>query len=656
MPPNEEERMDTNRLALTLSLTLTALTLTACSNAESPSQKDQQHVKEVNKNSTVKNTDDSYATKATRIEQQEADAPSNPLKNAYFGETHMHTKFSLDAYIGGNRMSPRDSLQFAQGQEKTINGQLHKLHRPLDFAATTDHSEYIGEMYTTVTDEAVGYNNETLKELRGLTEYKDQLAWFVKYVSSVNRGAAKPSHPPFYTGKESTMSAWQIILQAAEEEYKPGVFTTLAAFEWSAAPGGGNLHRNILFRDMVVPVQPMSYLEINREEALWDWLAEQEKQGSTVLAIPHNSNASKLNMFNPKDSKGNAITKEYAQMRNHFERTIEMMQIKGNSEVHRKFWPADEFADFENADSVAKFSKRDLDKRNFVRWGVIEGLKHYQNLGVNPYQLGFTGGTDSHNGLMADVAEDNYIGGHGAADDTPELRRTGQVPEWLDAKDESIGSITGVWAEKNIRGEIWDAIYNRETFVTSGPRIQVRLFAGENLSANTTDIKTMVKQGYAQGVPMGGTIKGATKSPTMNVWAIKDNTEANLDRIQIIKGWVDKNGAQHEKIINVAWSDDRKLDSNGKLPAVGNTVDLKTAKYTNTIGAVSLMGSFTDTEFDPTLPTLYYARVIDIPTPRWSTYDAVRNNLPLLEDVPATIQERAWSSPIWFVPETKSES
>jgi hypothetical protein len=629
--------------------------LNACSQELSDAEKDRAAIAKESANAAVTNADESYAAQAASIKQQEENAPSNPLKNAYFGETHMHTKYSLDAYIGGNRMSPKDSLQFAQGQEKMINGQMHKLQRPLDFAATTDHSEYIGEMYTTFTDEAVGHNNETLKELRSLTEYKEQIAWFVKYVISVNRGDAKPAHPPFYTGKESTMSAWKIILQAAKEEYKPGVFTTLAAFEWSGAPKGGNLHRNILFRDMVVPAQPMSYLEINREEALWDWLAEQEKQGSTVLAIPHNSNASKLNMFNPKDSKGNAITKEYAQMRNHFERTIEMMQIKGNSEVHRKFWPADEFSDFENADSVAKFSGRDLDKRNFVRWGVIEGLKHYQNLGVNPYQLGFTGGTDSHNGLMADVAEDNYIGGHGATDDTPELRRTGQVPEWLDAKDESIGSITGVWAEKNTRGEIWDALYNRETFVTSGPRIQVRFFAGVDLSANPTDVKTLVEQGYAQGIPMGGTVVGAKKSPTMTVWAIKDNTEANLDRIQIIKGWVDNNGEQHEKIINVAWSDNRLLGSNGLLPAVGNTVDLKTAKYTNSIGAVSLIGSFTDTEFDPTLPTLYYARVIDIPTPRWSTYDAVRNNLPLLDDVPATIQERAWSSPVWFLPSQEND-
>ncbi|PKI16359.1 DUF3604 domain-containing protein [Colwellia sp. 12G3] len=628
----------------------TVFALSACSEKQTDAQKDQNHVKAVSAASTVSNPDESVAARAASIKEQEENAPSNPLKNAYFGETHMHTKYSLDAYIGGNRMSPKDSLEFAQGHEKEINGQMHKLHRPLDFAATTDHSEYIGEMYTTLAEEAVGHNSEVLTELRGLTAYKDQISWFVKYVISVNRGDAKPSHPPFYTGKESTMSAWQIILQAAKEEYKPGVFTTLAAFEWSGAPKGGNLHRNILFRDMVVPKQPMSYLEINREEGLWEWLAEQEKQGSTVLAIPHNSNASKLNMFNPNDSTGKPITKEYAELRSHFERTIEMMQIKGNSEVHRNFWPNDEFADFENADSVAKFSNRALDKRNFVRWGVIEGLKHYQNLGVNPYKLGFNGGTDSHNGLTADVAEDNYIGGHGAVDSTPELRRTGEVPEWLEAKHESIGSITGVWAPKNTRGAIWDAMYNRETFATSGPRMQIRFFAGEHLTPMPTDIKAMVKEGYAKGVPMGGTINGADSAPVFTVWAAKDSIGANLDRIQIIKGWVDQKGEQHEKIIDVVWSDERTKDSNGKLAKVGNTVDLKTAKYTNTIGSTMLMASFTDDEFNGELPTLYYARAIEIPTPRWSTYDAVRNNLPLLSDVQATIQERVWSSPIWFMP------
>ena len=605
-------------------------------------------------NASETNADFSYEAKADRIKQMEKDAPTNPLKNAYFGETHLHTSFSLDAYIGGNRMLPSDSYRFAKGDEMMMNGKKHKLERPLDFAAVTDHAEYIGEMYANQFSQAKGHNQEELKALRSLTKYEDQIKWFVKYVVMNNRGTV-PKHTPFFPGEESVKSAWALNAEAAQENYEPGKFTTFAAFEWSAAPTGGNLHRNVIFRDMVIPELPVSYTDINREEGLWKWMAEQEKKGSKLFAIPHNSNASKGMMFNPNDSTGKPITLEYAQTRNHFERLIEMMQTKGNSEVHRNFWAADEFSDFENADSMANFSKRKFEKKNFVRWGSIEGLKYTQTLGVNPYKVGYCGGTDSHNGAMSDVAEDKFIGAHGAADATVEKRRKGQVPEWLNARDQSIGSITGVWAEKNTRGAIWDAMYNKETYVTSGPRIQVRLFAGVNLKANQTDIVEMVKDGYANGVPMGGTVVGATKSPVINVWAIKDADEANLDRIQVIKGWVDAKGEQHEKIINVAWSDNRKLGADGKLPSVGNTVDLKTAKFTNTIGAETLMGTFVDTEFDATLPTLYYARVIDIPTPRWTTYDAVRNNLPLLEDVASTIQERAWSSPIWFVPTQEKE-
>lgn len=606
-------------------------------------------------NASETNADTSYAAKANKIAQLEKNAPSNPLKNAYFGETHMHTSYSLDAYIGGNRMTPSDSYRFAKGEEMMINGEKHKIERPLDFCAVTDHSEYIGEMYTTMHAQAKGYDQEVLNELRSLTSYKEQIKWFIKYVISVNRGDAPPKHTDFFTGVESINSAWKVNTDAVNEHYNPGVFTTIPAFEWSGAPKGGNLHRNVFFRDMVLPERPVGYAEFNREEGLWGWMAEQEKKGSKVFAIPHNSNASKGMMFNKNDSTGKPIDLEYIQTRNHFERLIEMMQIKGNSEVHRKFWPADEFADFENADSVAKFSGRELKKENFVRAGVIKGLKYVDILGANPYKYGFNGGTDNHNGLTSDVYEDNYVGGHGAADNTPELRRTGQVPEWLDAIDESIGSITGVWAEKNTRADIWDAMYNRETFVTSGPRILVRFFAGENLASNPSDAKKMVEDGYKNGVPMGQTIVGLKKAPTFTVWAQKDVDKGNLDRIQIIKGWVDKAGESHEKIINVAWSDKRKMDKNGNLPKVGNTVDLKTAKYTNEIGSPMLIGSFTDTEFDATLPTLYYARVIQIPTPRWSTYDAVRNNLPLLENVPATIQERAWSSPIWFTPTKEKE-
>jgi len=460
----------------------------------------------------------------------------------------------------------------------------------------------------------------------------------VKYVVSNNRGD-KPDHPPFYAGPETTRSAWQdVILKAARDHYQPGRFTTLAGYEWTAAPKAGNMHRNVLFRDLNVPDMPFSALDSNDEEKLWAWMAEQEKKGAKLLAIPHNSNGSKGFMFEPVDNTGKPLTAEYARMRSHFERLIEMMQIKGNSEVHRKFWPADEFADFENADSVGSFSDRAFKKEYFVRWAVIKGLDYQAKLGANPFQYGFTGGTDNHNGLPADVAENDYIGSHGPADGTLQARREGEIDGWIKAKESNPGSVAGVWAKKNTRGAIWDAMSARESFVTSGPRIKPRLFCGAALPPKPADARTLVEQGYKSGVPMGGILSASSVAPTCTVYAGKDPQGANLDRIQIVKGWVDAKGEPREKIVDVAWSGPRKPGPNGKLPAVGIT------------GTAELMGSWTDPEFDPKRPALYYVRVLEIPTPRWTTYDAVRNKLPLLKDVPATVQERAWTSPIWYTP------
>jgi len=269
---------------------------------------------------------------------------------------------------------------------------------------------------------------------------------------------------------------------------------------------------------------------------------------------------------------------------------------------------------------------------------------------VNPFQYGFTGGTDNHNGLPSDVVEDNYIGSHGGADKTVERRRSGEIDGWLKGPDANPGSIAGVWAAKNTRGAIWDAMSARESFVTSGPRIKPRIFCGAGLPPKPADARTLVEQGYKSGVPMGGVLSASTVAPTCTVYAGKDPQGANLDRIQIVKGWVDAKGEPRDKVIDVAWSGQRKPGQDGKVPAVGNTVDLKKATYTNDIGAAELMGSWTDPEFDPKRPALYYVRVLEIPTPRWTTYDAVRNQLPLLKDVPATVQERAWTSPIWYTP------
>ena len=587
---------------------------------------------------------------ALTLEEREAAVPENTLKDAYFGETHVHTSYSLDAYIGGARLTPDDAYRFAQGQTVVVNGQEHDIGRPLDWVAVSDHAEFIGEMYSTQVPGAKGGDNPMLEELRNLKTVDEQRAWFVKYVVNNNRGD-NPQHPPFYAGPETTRSAWlDIEIKAARDHYRPGQFTTLAGFEWTSAPGAGNMHRNVLFRDLNVPDMPLSALDTNDEEQLWSWMAGQEAKGARLLAIPHNSNGSKGFMFEPVDNAGKPLTAEYARRRSHFERLIEMMQIKGNSEVHRQFWPADEFADFENSDSVGSFSGRTFRKEFFVRWAVVKGLDYQAKLGANPYQLGFIGGTDNHNSLPSDVAEDDYIGSHGPADGTLQERRTGEIDGWIKAKESNPGSLSAVWATRNTRGAIWDALSARETFATSGPRIKLRFFGGAGLSASPGDARALVEQGYRGGVPMGGVLVSSPKAPVFTVWASKDPEGANLDRIQIVKGWVGEDGEPMDEVIDVVWSGDRKPGSNGKLPPVGNTVDVTKATYANSIGSPELMGSWTDPAFDPKQHALYYVRVLEIPTPRWTTYDAVRNKLPLLEDVPAIIQERAWTSPIWYTP------
>lgn len=587
-----------------------------------------------------------------RIAAAEARAPSNPLRDAYFGETHVHTAYSLDAYLGGARLTPDMAYRFAKGEKMTVNGQLHQIVEPLDFAAVTDHAEYLGEMYSTMVEGAPGHDQDKLKELRSMTSIEDRESWFLNYVVKSNRSET-PQHPPFFVGPETTKSAWVVELEATERNYQPGKFTTIPAFEWSAAPKGGNLHRNVFFRDIRVPEIPMSYIEINREDALWAWMGKLERIGASVIAVPHNSNASKGMMFDPLDPQGKPIDAAYARTRAHFEPLIEMMQVKGNSEVHRNFWAADEFANFENADSMANYSGRVAKKENFVRYGLVKGLAYERTLGANPYKYGIVGGTDSHNGTPGDTDEGNFrVGSHGAADGTIQRRRTADVGGWIGGVDLNPGALTGVWATSNTRGAIWDAMKARETFATSGVRIKVRMFAGFDLPGPDANPRAFVETGYRLGVPMGGTLPavaaGETRPLRFNVMAMKGPQDASLDRIQIIKGWVDADGAPQEKIIDIAWSGDRRIGPDGKLPPVANTVDLKTATYTNSAGSPQLTGSWVDDAFDPTLHALYYARVLQIPTPRWSTYDAVRANLPLLDGVAATVQERAWTSPIWY--------
>ena len=585
------------------------------------------------------------------VEVEQTVIKENKLKEAYFGETHLHTAYSLDAYLGGTRLRPADAYRFAKGEEVEVNGESIRISKPLDFCAVTDHAEYLGEMYANFTPGSIGYDYPKLIELRSLDNFEEQEEWFLKYVVSNNRSEI-PQRTTFFPGEQAVKNGWEEILKATEEAYEPGKFTTIPAYEWSAAPKGGNMHRNIFFRDInKVPEMPMSYVDINREEELWQWMADLEAKGMRVFAAPHNSNASKSMMFSSVDSKGNPIDLEYAKMRNRFEPLIEMMQIKGNSEVHPKFWENDEFADFENANSIQDYSGRVFKKDGFVRYALIKGLDYKQKLGENPFEFGIIGGTDNHNGAAGNVTESNFkIGSHGAADGGIKERREGEVGGWIKGVDLTPGALTGVWASANTRENIWDAMSDKETFATSGTRIKVRFFGGYDLNNQISNYEDMVKEGYKKGVPMGRYLKtGSEKiTPIFSFWADKDPDGANLDRIQIIKGWVTQEGEIQEKIYDVAWSDNRKKDDDGRLTKVGNTVNVKKATYTNDIGSPSLSGTWIDPDFNKEVNAVYYVRVIEIPTPRWTTYDAMRAGLPLLDGVKATIQERAWTSPIWY--------
>ena len=580
-----------------------------------------------------------------------ANTESTPDKAVYFGETHVHTAYSLDAYLGGTRLTPSDAYRHAQGEAVIVNGKPNRLRRPLDFAAVTDHAEYLGEMFAAQHPGAPGADAPEIRQLVAMTDPAERRDWFLKYVVGNSRGG-NPTHLPFYPGDAVAASGWDVLVKAAEEHNSPGKFTTFAAYEWSSAPSGANLHRNILFRGSSVPNAVMSAFELPREEALWQWLATNEKAGIRALAIPHNSNASKGLMFPEKQSNGSPLDEDYARLRSRFERTIEIMQIKGSSEVSAQFWAAEEFADFESAPSLHGFSGRVAARNNYVRHGLAMGLKVENSLGANPFKLGISGGTDSHNGLMGATEEYDWPGGHGFEDGTAKRRQTAEVGGWIAAREQSPGSLSAVWATENTREAIWDSLYERESYATSGTRIAVRFFGGWEFEEDLAKSPDMVKIGYRDGVPMGKDLPARENpgAPSFLIAASKDALGANLDRIQVIKAWVSPRGELKDKVFDVAWSGGRRPGSDGKLPPVGNTVDITTATYNNTVGATQLSKVWKDPEFDPAVPALYYVRVLEIPTPRWTTYDAVNVGLPLLDSVPATIQERAWSSPIWYRP------
>lgn len=574
------------------------------------------------------------------------DVAENELKEAYFGEQHLHTAASMDAFIAGTRLTPGDAYRFAQGEEVLVNGKPHKINRPLDWAAVTDHAEFLGEAYSLLNPDAPGYESEAAVAMRDAPDLKTALSVYKKYVLDALAGGN--AHPDFWQGFDAVKSQWQKNIEATEKNYKPGKFTTIHAYEWSSAPNTANLHRNVFFRDTNLPDMPFSANEGPSPQELWDWMMAQEKNGVKVFANPHNPNESKGMLFPEVAMNNKPIDKTYAETRQHFERNLEMMQTKGNSEVVPNFWPNDEFADFENAVSLQEYNGRIFEKHNFVRYGLTRGVKYKEELGVNPFKYGFVGGTDSHNGVMSNVEEFNYVGHHGMADETALDRSRNEMDGEMFNRDMNPGGLTGVWATSNTREAIWDGMHNRESFATSGPRIKVRFFAGNGFQSSYNSYEEMVKDGYAKGVPMGQNYEGSI-APEFLVWALKDPIAPNLDRIQIIKGWVE-NGVMKDTIYNVAASDDR-LKPNGAVTPIDAPVNMKTGEFNKEKGAPELMAVWKDPTFNPNQNAYYYVRVIQLPTARYSLWDEIRNpDVKYPEDTKRVIQERAWASPIWIEP------
>jgi hypothetical protein len=584
----------------------------------------------------------------------------NPDRNAYFGEEHIHTSWSVDAWLMGNRLTgPDDALKYAQGQTiKHPLGYDIKIDTPMDFMGVTDHSEYVG-----VTKEANTPGSALSKLpaaqpliLKDPNDQADITKTFNYLVNMLNGPPVKALMSPEVAG-----SIWKENVKIADENNHPGKFTAFCSYEYTSAPDNRNLHRNIFFRDCAhVPAMPYSALDSWHPEDLWKWMDAQRKAGNELLAISHNANVSDGWMYPVDlDSFGRPIDAAWAASRDRNERLVEIKQIKGQSETHPLLSPNDEFANYEIFSGLLgappTVGRVDRIQGSFGRQALKDGIAMQDTRGYNPYKFGMAAGSDSHN-TGSPYRQDNFYGGHAQIDGTVERRMAGVMAfGTIDVRLENPGGLTGVWAEENTRESIWDAMYRKETFGTSGVHVKVRFFGGWGYNKNIFDAQDWVHQSYGSGVPMGADLPpmtgtGPGVAPTFVVWAVKDPTSANLDRIQIIKGWT-KNGQSFEKIFDVAWSGDRKPDKwTGRVPAIKSTVDMQNATYTNDVGSTELKTVWTDPEFDASLHAFYYARVLEIPTPRWTFMQAVKAGIPPPDVVPLTGQERAWSSPIWYTP------
>lgn len=577
----------------------------------------------------------------------------NAKRNPYFGEQHVHTSWSLDSFLAfGNTLSgPEEFYQYALGQtiEHGAGGFPVKITKPLDWAATTEHAEYLGAIM-----EAQNPDSPLAKTLLGKGLKFGSREFGPAVYKLLAAGLVKGRPIEELKSREVLAPIWKRLVDIADQYYRPGQFTTFAAYEWTSTPKTSNLHRNIFFRDTRhVPEIPFSAIDSDDPRELWKWMDAQRAAGNELLAISHNSNLSNGLMFPTEvDDKGRPIDRAWAESRMRNEPLAELKQVKGQSETTPGLSPNDEFAGYEVVSWQLLGSKADpRDYGGYIRQAYKDGVAMQHARGYNPYKFGVVSGSDSHSTAVP-YRQKNFFGVHGARDDTLQERLSGKETMGFNNLWASPAGLSVVWAEENTREAIFAALQRKETYATSGTRIVLRLFGGWEFGPDLLTQKDWVRAGYEKGVPMGGDLPPPkAKAPRFVVHAVKDPDSANLDRVQIVKGWT-KHGQSFEKVYDVAWSGKRKPETaTGKLPPVGSTVDISRATYKNTIGAVQLKAVWMDPEFDPGLDAFYYARVMEIPTPRWSTIQAAQLGRTPPDGVAATIQERAWCSPVWYTPD-----
>ena len=581
----------------------------------------------------------------------------------YFGDTHLHTAISGDAFGFGNKVNAEEALRFARGEEITSAGGLRvKLSRPLDFLVVADHAEAYGAMIEVYAGNPALMNDPTVKRWYGMLHAGGEQSFAA--VMEMIQGVADKSIPSILLEKKFIRSIWEKHTGVVDRYNEPGQFTAFQGYEWSSHPGGNNLHRVVIMRDAAdkaKQVIPFSAFDSENPEDLWKWMqAYEDKTGGSILAIPHNGNLSSGTMFSTETFRGNPLTKAYAQDRMQWEPLYEVTQIKGDGEAHPVLSPTDEFADYETWDlgnmDLSVLKTDSMLPGEYARSALKRGLKFEDRLGANPFKFGMIGSTDSHTSL-ATAAEENFFGKHSGKEPTadrwnhPIFDFNGlQIMGWQQAAS----GYAAVWATDNTREALFDAMQRKETYATTGSRMTVRFFGGWDFVPEDAASRLPADVGYRKGVPMGGDLAPipAGSSPTFLVAALKDPYNGNLDRIQIVKGWLDKDGQTQERVYDVVWSDPdrRKPGADGKLPLVGNTVNVKKATWTNSIGAPELITVWKDPDFDAGHRAFYYARVIEIPTPRWTAYDAFRFGVTMGTEVPMTTQERAYTSPIWYTP------